>query len=133
MIKMRGLTLLCLVGFILTASWPKGDTVPLANTGTSQRQTRQIGTAARIPETDGEVKKNDSSPTKPKTDGEVIEWEPGSAFPMRSEHTFTNTTTNTSMETEEHKPDNRTVQATQLPVENTPGFPPPTVGEDTQG
>ncbi|KAM6908581.1 uncharacterized protein PEZ65_016821 isoform 4-T4 [Lycodopsis pacificus] len=73
MIKMRGLTLLCLVGFILTASWPKGDTVPLANTGTSQRQTRQIGTAARIPETDGEVKKNDSSPTKPKTDGEVIE------------------------------------------------------------
>ncbi|KAM6908580.1 uncharacterized protein PEZ65_016821 isoform 3-T3 [Lycodopsis pacificus] len=117
MIKMRGLTLLCLVGFILTASWPKGDTVPLANTGTSQRQTRQIGTAARIPETDGEVKK----------------WEPGSAFPMRSEHTFTNTTTNTSMETEEHKPDNRTVQATQLPVENTPGFPPPTVGEDTQG
>ncbi|KAF1373171.1 hypothetical protein PFLUV_G00257570 [Perca fluviatilis] len=26
---MRGITLLCLVGFILTASWPKGSMVPL--------------------------------------------------------------------------------------------------------
>ncbi|KAK9527579.1 hypothetical protein VZT92_014128 [Zoarces viviparus] len=69
---MRGLTLLCLVGFILTASWPKGGTVPLPDTGTDRSQTNGsltkakavkvvqhhpyvIGTSARIPRTDGEV------------------------------------------------------------------------------
>ncbi|KAK9527580.1 hypothetical protein VZT92_014129 [Zoarces viviparus] len=63
-------------------------------------------------------------------------WLPGSIFPMRTEHTFnitTNTTTNSSMESEVDKPDNTSVQATQLPVENAPGFPPPTAADDTQG
>ncbi|XP_039645790.1 uncharacterized protein LOC120552119 isoform X2 [Perca fluviatilis] len=105
---MRGITLLGLVGFILTASWPKGSMVPLT------MDTRPL-----------------ISVWNPLDNDSGFPQLPAGIHPMENEN-GTNTTTNSSMVLQDRRNYIIQLNGTREVVDNTDGFQPPPDGEDTQ-
>ncbi|XP_039645794.1 uncharacterized protein LOC120552119 isoform X6 [Perca fluviatilis] len=113
---MRGITLLGLVGFILTASWPKGSMVPLTMPTSPKpiQDTRPL-----------------ISVWNPLDNDSGFPQLPAGIHPMENEN-GTNTTTNSSMVLQDRRNYIIQLNGTREVVDNTDGFQPPPDGEDTQ-
>ncbi|KAL7373187.1 hypothetical protein ABVT39_000837 [Epinephelus coioides] len=109
MFKMRGLTLLCLFGLILTVStvkrvkpWPKGGRTPLSSDDKFETTSKKM-------------------------------WPEGSQFPMEGNFNTTNTTNTSTVQQERQNNISAVWVGTREPIDSNDGFPPSSDGDNTQG